>query len=85
MKAIEKKNGLTYMLISGIQKIRLSGSEVRAFSRWTKIYTEEVRNTYGLPISVLLSDTITVAISLVGNLLIDLAYGMVDPRVRVNK
>ena len=68
MKAAEKKNGLTYMLISGIQKIRLSGSEIRAFSRWTKMYTEEVRNTYGIPISVLLNDTVAVAISLTGNL-----------------
>ena len=67
-KAVEKKNGLTYMLISGIQKIRLSGAEMRAFSRWTKAYTEEVRNTYGIPMSVLLSDSITVAITLVGNL-----------------
>ena len=70
MKATEKKNGLTYGLLSGIQKIRLSGSEIRAFSRWTKIYTEEVRNTYGIPISVLLSDTIAVAITLLGNLVI---------------
>ena len=68
MKAIEKKNGLTYALISGIQKIRLSGSETRAFSKWTKIYTEEVRNTYGIPVSVMLSDTIAVAITLAGNL-----------------
>lgn len=68
MKAVEKKNGLTYMLISGIQKIRLSGSEIRAFSRWTKLYTEEVRNTYGIPMSVMLSDTIAVAIGLAGNL-----------------
>lgn len=66
MKATEKKNGLTYMLISGIQKIRLSGAETRAFSRWTRIYTEEVRHTYGIPISVLLSDTVSVAISLAG-------------------
>ena len=68
MKAVEKKNGLTYMLISGIQKIRLSGAEMRAFSRWTKLYTEEVRNTYGIPETVLLSETIAVAISLAGNL-----------------
>lgn len=67
-KITEKKNGLTYMLISGIQKIRLSGSEMRAFSRWTRVYTEEVRNTYGIPTSVLLSSSINVAISLVGNL-----------------
>ena len=70
MKAAEKKNGLTYSLLSGIQKIRLSGSETRAFSRWTKIYTEEVRNTYGIPASVLLNDTVSVAISLLGNLAI---------------
>ena len=68
MKAVEKKNGLTYMLISGMQKIRLSGSEIRAFSRWTKIYTDEVKNTYGIPVSVLLSETVAVAISLIGNL-----------------
>ena len=68
MKVTEKKNGLTYMLISSIQKIRLSGSEIRAFSRWTKLYTEEVRNTYGIPLSIMLSDTVAVAISLAGNL-----------------
>ena len=68
MKVTEKKNGLTYMLISSIQKIRLSGSEIRAFSRWTKLYTEEVKNTYGIPLSVMLSDTVAVAISLAGNL-----------------
>ena len=68
MQALEKKNGLTYALLSGIQKIRLSGSESRAFSKWTKIYTEEVRNTYGIPKSILLSDTASVAISLVGTL-----------------
>ena len=81
MKAIEKKNGLTYMLISGIQKIRLSGSEMRAFSRWTKIYTEEVRNTYGIPMSVLLSDTVAVAISLAGNLV--MYYFAMNARISV--
>ncbi|MBO7252497.1 MAG: ATP-binding cassette domain-containing protein, partial [Oscillospiraceae bacterium] len=68
MKAVEKKNGLTYMLIAGIQKIRLSGSETRAFARWTKQYTEEVRNTYGIPVSIMLSDTVALAITLAGNL-----------------
>lgn len=81
MKAIEKKNGLTYALISGIQKIRLSGSEIRAFSRWTKIYTEEVRNTYAIPTSVLLSDTIAVAIGLASNLV--MYYFAMQSRVSV--
>ena len=66
MEAAAKKNGLTYGLISGIQKIRLSGAEKRAFTRWTRAYAEEVRHTYGIPVGRLLSATITLGISLIG-------------------
>lgn len=68
MEAEAKKNGLTYGLISGIQKIRLSGAEKRAFTRWIRAYTEEVRHTYGLPAVQVLSYTITMGISLVGTI-----------------
>lgn len=68
MEAAGKKDGLTYALITGIQKIRLSGSERRVFTRWTKVYTEEVRNTYGIPLSILLSGTVGMVIGLAGNL-----------------
>ena len=68
MEAESKKNGLTYGLISGIQKIRLSGAEKRAFTRWIRAYTEEVRHTYGLPTGQVLSYTITTAISLAGTI-----------------
>lgn len=70
MESAGKKNGLTYALITGIQKIRQSGSESRAFTQWTKSYTEEVRNTYGIPVSVLLSGTVGMAISLTGSLIL---------------
>ena len=66
MEVGAKKNGLTYGLISGIQKIRLTGSEKRAFTRWTRAYAEEVRHTYGLPLARILSTTITMGISLAG-------------------
>ena len=68
MEAEAKKNGLTYGLLSGIQKIRLSGAEKRAFTRWIRAYTEEVRHTYGLPAVQVLSYTITMGISLVGTI-----------------
>ena len=58
MEVSGKKNGLTYALLTGIQKIKLSGSERRAFTRWTKVYAEEVRTTYGIPLAILLSGTI---------------------------
>ena len=68
MEASAKKNGLSYGLITGIQKIRLCGAEKRAFSRWSKTYAEEVRHTYGLPTWLVLSSTITLSISLVGTI-----------------
>lgn len=64
MEASAKKNGMTYAMISGIQKIRITGSEKRAFARWTKTYTEEVKNTYGIPKVLLLSPTISLILSL---------------------
>ena len=68
MEVSGKKNGLTYALLTGIQKIKLSGSERRAFTRWTKVYAEEVRTTYGIPLAILLSGTIGMAISLTGTI-----------------
>ena len=70
MEAEAKKNGLTCELISGIQKIRLSGAEKRAFTHWARAYTEEIRHTYGLPTVQVLSYTITMGISLVGTIVI---------------
>lgn len=61
-----RKNGMTYALFTGIQKIRLAGAEKRAFSRWMRLYTQEVRNTYGLPLPELLGDVISTGISLAG-------------------
>jgi ABC-type bacteriocin/lantibiotic exporter with double-glycine peptidase domain len=68
MEASAKKNGLSYGLITGIQKIRLCGAEKRSFSRWSKTYAEEIRHTYGLPSRLVLSGTITLSISLVGTI-----------------
>ena len=68
MEVSGKKNGLTYALLTGIQKIKLSGSERRAFTRWTKVYAEEVRTTYGIPLAILLSGTIGMIISLTGTI-----------------
>ena len=68
MEAAGKKNGLTYALLTGIQKIKLSGSERRAFTRWTRVYAEEVRSIYGVPLLLLLSGTIGMLISLTGTI-----------------
>ena len=69
MEAAGKKNGLTYAIISGIQKIKLSGSERRTFTRWSKVYAEEVKTTYGIPYTIMLSETFNLMISLAGTII----------------
>ncbi|MBR5088888.1 MAG: NHLP family bacteriocin export ABC transporter permease/ATPase subunit, partial [Ruminiclostridium sp.] len=39
MELASKESGMSYALISGIQKIKLSGAEKRAFARWGDTYT----------------------------------------------
>lgn len=61
-----KENGMSYALISGIQKIRLSGSEKRAYSRWSSLYAKVVRTTYNTPMFLRVNGTLSTAISLIG-------------------
>ncbi len=61
-----KERGLVYSLITGIQKIRLSGAENRAFFKWSRLYTKGAELTYNPPAMIRLSTVITTAISLIG-------------------
>ena len=63
-----KENGLTYSLISGVQKIRLSGAEQRAFAKWGRLYAEGAKLTYNPPLLLKISGVLTTAISLVGTM-----------------
>lgn len=63
-----KGNGMTYSLITGIQKIKLAGAEKRAFTRWAKQHNEEIKHSYGKPVYMTISGTISLAISLLGTL-----------------
>lgn len=64
-----KGNGMTYSLITGIQKIKLAGAEKRAFTRWANHYNEEISHSYGKPVYMTISGTISLAISLLGTFL----------------
>lgn len=61
-----KESGLVYSLITGIQKIRLSGAENRAFAKWTQLYTKSAQLTYNPPTLIRMSSVMTTAISLIG-------------------
>ena len=59
-----------YETINGIQKIRLTGSEKRAFAKWADNYTPAARASYNPPLIVKLSPVFTVLISVAGSILI---------------
>ena len=61
-----KERGFIYSLISGIQKIRLSGSENRAFAKWSQLYSKSAELTFNPPNIIRLSSVFVTAISLAG-------------------
>ena len=65
-----KENGLTYEIINGIQKIRLSGSEKRVFAKWAKAYSKSARLLYNPPLLLKIAPAISLLITLLGNIAI---------------
>ena len=70
MEATTKTSGLTYSTISGIQKIKLAGAEKRMFARWAKSYAKEAELEYNPPMFLKLSTSFSLAISLIGTLVL---------------
>ncbi len=70
MKLSAKETGMAYATVSGIQKIRLSGSEKRAFSRWANLYAENAEMQYNPPVFLKLNSVLLSAIALIGNIVL---------------
>ena len=70
MKLSAEETGMSYALLNGIQKIRLSGSEKRVFARWGRLYTKNARLEYNPPAFLKLNGLITTAISLAGTIVL---------------
>ncbi len=68
MDVIGKESGMTYAMITGVQKIKLAGAEKRMFSRWLDLYAQETRLNYGRPVFLRLNGVINTAITLAGTI-----------------
>lgn len=62
-----KESGISYALISGIQKVRIAGAEKRAFLRWSEHYARRAAVQYRPPAVVRYNTAVTTAILLAGN------------------
>ncbi|WP_026666288.1 ATP-binding cassette domain-containing protein [Butyrivibrio sp. FC2001] len=70
MELAAKESGLAYALIAGIEKIKLSGAERRAFAKWGRAYSEQAVYKYDPPLFVKTSSVLITAISLIGTVII---------------
>lgn len=68
MELSGKESGMTYALITGIQKIKLAGAEKRVFARWGNLYARSAKMTYNPPAFIKINSVISLAISLVGTI-----------------
>lgn len=81
MELSAKQSGLQYALITGIQKIRLTGAEKRAFGRWANAYSEIARLNYDPPAFLKYSGILSTAVYSIGAIAI--YYYAVTTRVGV--
>ena len=68
MELSAQESGMSYALITGIQKIKLSGAEKRAYARWSDLYAKQVAMQYNPPAFLRFNSVISSAISLTGTL-----------------
>ncbi|MBR0161685.1 MAG: NHLP bacteriocin export ABC transporter permease/ATPase subunit [Oscillospiraceae bacterium] len=70
MEKSAKEAGISYALITGVQKIKLAGAEKRAFARWAKAYSEAAELNYNPPVFLKANSAIMTAINLAGTILL---------------
>lgn len=66
LDASAELSGMTYSMFSGIQKIKLTGSEKRVFARWASKYKAAANFTYSPPIVLRYAGVISKIISTAG-------------------
>ncbi len=65
-----KESGMSYSIISGVQKIKLSGAEKRVFAKWLDVYAEGAELIYNPPLFIKINSVISTAISLISTIVL---------------
>lgn len=63
-----KLSGLVFALFSGIQKIKLTGSEKRGFAQWAQVYHQQAKLAYAPPRLLRYASVVQAFLSLAGTL-----------------
>ena len=70
MEHAAKESGMSYSLIKGVQKIKLSGAEKRAFAKWLDLYAEGAELVYNPPTFLKINSVISTAIGLLSTVVL---------------
>ena len=70
MQSNVKLNSLVYSLFSGIQKIKLTGAEKRAFSKWSNVYKQSADLSYNPPLFIKVLPIFSTIISMISTLIL---------------
>ena len=64
-----QESGMSYAMITGVQKIKLSGAEKRMFARWSKLYSQQLMAKYNPPMFLRANGAFSAIISMGGMIL----------------
>lgn len=70
MELSAKESGMSYSMITGIQKIKLAGAEKRIFAKWMNLYSRVAELTYNPPLFIKINTVIATGISLISNIVL---------------
>ena len=70
MEHSARESGISYALLTGIQKIKLAGAEKRVFARWLNVYAEGAELVYNPPTFLKISNVISTGISLFSTIIL---------------
>ena len=68
MEHAARESGMSYSMISGIQKIKLAGAEKRSFAKWLNLYADGAALTYNTPMFLRANAAFTTGISLLSTI-----------------
>lgn len=64
-----KQTGIEYSLMSGVQKLKTTGTEKRVFAKWADIYSQSAKETYNPPLYLKIYSALAIIIPLFGTVL----------------
>lgn len=70
IRASANETSLTFSLLNGVRKVKMTGAEKRAFAKWGESYAKNAKLTYSPPFLIKYSSLFTTIASLVGTVVI---------------